>query len=96
VITEYISKGEPYSAVKKVYSVNILYFDLGHGKDYIYRGKTCFTGMCLEDQLELSKSQQQKFGKREPAELFPEYYLIKVNNFNNVAKNTLDEWIYFF
>lgn len=29
VITEYISAGEPYAQVRKVYSVNILYFDLG-------------------------------------------------------------------
>ncbi|NEP55551.1 MAG: hypothetical protein F6K31_00665, partial [Symploca sp. SIO2G7] len=29
------------------------------------------------------------------SEIFPEYYVIKVNNFNDVAKNTLDEWIYF-
>jgi len=26
---------------------------------------------------------------------FPEYYLIKINNFNNIAKDNLDEWIYF-
>src|SRR5690606_11022531 len=63
VITEYINRGEPYSSVKKVYSINILYFDLGHGTDYIYRGKTLFTGMHMEDQLELSNTQQQKFGK---------------------------------
>ncbi|MCI0501856.1 MAG: Rpn family recombination-promoting nuclease/putative transposase, partial [Epsilonproteobacteria bacterium] len=33
-ITENLAKGEKYSAIKKVYSVNILYFDLGHGEDY--------------------------------------------------------------
>ncbi|PZN83714.1 MAG: hypothetical protein DM484_03915, partial [Candidatus Methylumidiphilus alinenensis] len=27
--------------------------------------------------------------------LYPEYYLIKINRFNNIAKDTLDEWIYF-
>ncbi|MCA0335178.1 MAG: Rpn family recombination-promoting nuclease/putative transposase, partial [Bacteroidetes bacterium] len=26
IITEYLSKGDPYSLVKKVYSINILYF----------------------------------------------------------------------
>ncbi|MCI5141169.1 MAG: hypothetical protein D3909_05465, partial [Candidatus Electrothrix sp. ATG1] len=25
----------------------------------------------------------------------PEYYLIKVNSFNDIAKDSLDEWIYF-
>ena len=27
--------------------------------------------------------------------LYPEYYLIKVKNFDDHAKNSLDEWIYF-
>jgi len=27
--------------------------------------------------------------------LYPEYYVIKTNRFNEVAKDTLDEWIYF-
>jgi predicted transposase/invertase (TIGR01784 family) len=36
VITEYISESEAYNEVKKVYSINILYFDLGQGEDYIY------------------------------------------------------------
>jgi hypothetical protein len=27
--------------------------------------------------------------------MFPDYYLLKVNQFNDIAKNTLDEWIYF-
>jgi hypothetical protein len=29
------------------------------------------------------------------ADIFPEYYIIKVNKFNNTAKDTLDEWVYF-
>jgi len=31
VIVEHIAEGQPYSQVKKVYSVNIVYFDLGQG-----------------------------------------------------------------
>jgi flagellar biosynthesis/type III secretory pathway protein FliH len=29
-------------------------------------------------------------------EIFPEYYILKIHAFDNVAKDTLDEWIYFF
>ena len=36
VISEFINLGEPYQNIKKVYSVNIVYFDLGIGADYIY------------------------------------------------------------
>jgi hypothetical protein len=27
--------------------------------------------------------------------IYPEYYILKVNNFNDVAKDTPDEWNYF-
>lgn len=95
VITEYMTSGSPYGEVKKVYSVNILYFDLGQGSDYIYRGKIDFKGMHHMDSLQLGEHQKRKFDKIMPGDLFPEYVLIKVNNFNDVANNTLDEWIYF-
>lgn len=97
VITEYISVGEPYKNIKKVYSINIVYFDLGQGEDYIYHGKTDFVGMHISDKLKLSSKQTELLGgKIEPFQIFPEYYVIKVNNFNDVAKDTLDQWIYYF
>ena len=94
-LCEHLPAGSPYSALVKVISVNVLYFDLGHGKDYIYHGQTAFIGLNYQDELSLSNEQQKLFNHTSPCEIFPEYYLIKVNNFNDVAKNTLDEWIYF-
>ena len=38
-ITEHISLGETYYKVKKIYSISILYFDIGYGTDYLYRLK---------------------------------------------------------
>ena len=43
-ITDYIGLGDDYDKVRKVYSVNIVYFDLGQGNDYVYHGKTEFIG----------------------------------------------------
>jgi predicted transposase/invertase (TIGR01784 family) len=94
-ITDYISVGEPYKNIKKVYSINIVYFDLGQGEDYVYHGKTDFIGIHKLDKLLLSAKQIELLGKSEPSEIFPEYYVIKVNQFDDVAKNTLDEWIYY-
>ena len=94
-LTEYISVGEPYRNIKKIYSINIVYFDLGQGEDYIYHGKTDFIGIHNKDKLKLSAKQTELLGKKEPAEIFPEYYVIKVNQFDDVAKDTLDEWIYY-
>ena len=42
LVTEYINRGESYDKVRKVYSVNIVYFSLGHGTDFVYHGKTEF------------------------------------------------------
>jgi predicted transposase/invertase (TIGR01784 family) len=96
VLTEYISVGQPYSEIKKVFSINVVYFDLGQGNDYIYHGKTDFVGIHNADKLLLSDKQKELLGKVEPFQIFPEYYVIKVNQFNDKATNTLDEWIYYF
>jgi predicted transposase/invertase (TIGR01784 family) len=95
VISEYINLGEPYDKIKKVYSINIVYFDLGQGDDYLYHGRTDFKGVHKSDLLKLSPKQMEMFDKTDPFQLFPEYYVIKVNQFNDIAKDTLDEWIYF-
>ncbi|PIY05864.1 MAG: hypothetical protein COZ21_03705 [Bacteroidetes bacterium CG_4_10_14_3_um_filter_31_20] len=96
VITEHIKEGSPYKNIKKVISVSIIYFDLGQGEDYIYHGKTIFKGLHNNDILQLSNDQKQLFKKSNVSDLFPDYYIIKVNQFDDTAKDTLDEWIYFF
>ncbi len=94
-ITEHMKEGDTYSKVKKVISVNIVYFELGQGEDYIYRGTTNFKGIHDNKLLELTAAQKKLFKKEKVEEVYPEIYLIKVNKFDDNAKNTLDEWIYF-
>ncbi len=94
-LTENLSLGQAYSEIKKVISINIVYFDLGQGQDYVYKGGTVFKGLHQHDTLTLSNKQQIAFSKENISDIFPEYYIIKVNKFNNIAKDTLDEWIYF-
>jgi len=81
--------------IKKVIHINIVYFDLGRGDDYIYKQNNQFKGLHNSDILELSAQQKKCFNKQYPHELHPENYIIKVNKFNNVAKDSLDEWVYF-
>lgn len=95
LVTEYINRGEGYEKVRKVYSVNIVYFSLGHGKDFVYHGKTEFVGIHNGDILELSPFQKQTFKVDKVSQLYPEYYILKVNDFNRVAKTPLEEWIYY-
>lgn len=93
LVTEYINRGEGYDKVRKVYSVNIVYFSLGHGKDIVYHGKTEFRGIHENDLLELTPFQKQTFKVDAVSQLYPEYYILKVNDFNRVAKTPLEEWI---
>ncbi len=95
LVTEYINRGEGYEKVRKVYSINIVYFSLGHGKDYVYHGKTEFKGIHKGDILELTPFQKQTFKADTVSQLYPEYYILKVNDFNSVAKSPLGEWIYY-
>jgi predicted transposase/invertase (TIGR01784 family) len=95
-LVDHLDKGMPYSKIRKVYSVNIVYFDLGVGKDYIYHGTTSFKGLHYNDDLGLSKKQKEEFGKLEVKDIYPEFYILKVDRFNNEVKDKIDEWIYFF
>ncbi len=94
-IIEHIKEGDTYSKIKKVISVNIVYFELGQGDDYIYRGTTNFKGIHDNQILELTAAQKKLFKKEKVEEIYPEIYLIKVNKFDDNARDTLDEWIYF-
>ncbi len=95
VITEHIKEGKPYASVKKVISITIAYFDLGQGKDYVYHGTNIFKGIHKGDILNLATKQKELYNKDEVYEIFPEYWLLKVDNFDDKVKNKLDEWIYF-
>lgn len=95
-ISEYINLGDDYDKVRKVYSINIVYFDLGQGRDYVYHGKTVFRGLHNpDDVLQLSARQQEIFAGRDAGDVFPEYYVLRVNDFDKVARTPLDEWISF-
>ena len=79
------------------------YIELGN--DYVYHGKTFFKGLHDEnDILKLSVRQNGRFfglaskdilQRKETGDLFPEYYVLRVNDFDKVATTPLDEWMEF-
>jgi len=93
-IVEQLEIGQGYELIKKVYSINVLYFDLGDGEDYVYHGKTEFRGIHNGELLSLSPFQQQKFNVQAVSDLYPEYFILKVNDFNRWSKVPLEQWIY--
>lgn len=92
-ITEHIRLGESYGEVKKVYSINIVYFDLGEGADYLYHGRNIFKGVHTGDTLKISTKENGVIRMRAPEDVFPEYFIIRVNEFNEIAHTPLEEWL---
>ena len=96
IITDYMKIGEAYQTLPKVFSINIVYFSLGQGKGYAYHGTTVFKNMFNpEDELKLSSAQKSKFGVDEVAGIFPEYYILRVNKFDDEVTTPLKQWISF-
>jgi len=99
-VTDQISLGQDYSVIKKIYSVNILYFDFGCGDDYAYHGVTTFSGMTKKDSvLRYNNEKEERYISETtrrmtlPDEVFPEYFLLLVNHFNEVARTPIEEWM---
>ncbi len=99
-ITDQIGIGMDYAVIKKIYSINILYFDFGRGDDYAYHGMTTFTGMTKKDSVLSYKSANEECYIAQstrrvtfPDEVFPEYFLLIVDKFNEVARTPIEEWM---
>ena len=92
-LTEHIKLGKLYNEVKKVYHISIVYFDLGQGADYLYHGQTKFIGVHTNDELKVNTKEEQVIQMKTPAQVFPEYFIIRVNEFNDIATTPLEEWL---
>ena len=100
LISEYMDKGQPYSKVPKVISVSILFFNLGVGSDYVYKGITDFTGVHTKDTLKLTDKSVELYlnklnkGHTSPSDIFPTYYIIQLKKFADIILDKFDQWVY--
>ena len=92
-ITEHMSSGVAYEEVKKVFSINILYFNMGEGTDYLYHGQAKLIGVHDGDELSLTEHEREELKVVDPRKVFPEYYVIRVNEFDKLAADPLEEWM---
>ena len=95
LVTEYIRRGQGYEHIRKIYSINIVYFALGAGTDIVYHGTTEFRGLHNNEVLSLSPFQKEYFKVETVSQLYPEYYILRVNDFNKWSKVPLEQWVYF-
>lgn len=96
ILSRYTDEETDYNKICKIYSINIVYFSMIKSKDYAYHGEIIFRGLHDSDNfLKLSVRQQELFIGKDAGDIFPEYYVLRVNDFDKVAKTPLDEWIKF-
>ena len=112
-ITEQIGNGKRYGVIKQVYSISIVYYDLGEGDDYFYECKSDLIGVHTHNPLQLSrreeltveqimqikeetgKKQKYTYKKITSGDIFPRYFLIRINAFRKVVADAMDEWMDF-
>lgn len=92
-VTEQVSIGEDFRKIKKVYAVAIAYFDLGVGKDYLFHGTTHLVGVHTGEELGVSLDERDAYDSDVASDAFPEYWVLRVNEFDKFARTPLDEWM---
>ncbi len=103
-IVDNIKAGEDYSSVKKVYSVSLIYFDVeakcdeNTDRDYVYHGKVDFIGLHNGKKVTINPTYLVGYdsSKKDDINIFPEYFIIPLELFNDAINDDLDEWIYAF
>ena len=94
VMTMDVRKAFSFFYAHKTYTINIVYFSMVKSKDYVYHGKIVFRSLHDSNNfLKLSARQQELFIGKDAGDIFSEYYVLRVNDFDKVAKTPLDEWI---
>ena len=86
----------PSYSSNKIYTVSICAFKLGNGEDYIYRGQQKLSGLHSKQELKFSRSQAKRLSFRFIRDIFPEYTIISLANFDamKTKRSHLDEWLY--
>ena len=107
-ITEQIGEGKKYGVIKQVYSISVVYYDLGEGDDYFYECKSDFIGVHSHNILKLSRREELsleelkngdqrkfKYTPKTASDIFPKYYLIRINSYRKIVADAIDEWMTF-
>ncbi len=103
-IVDNIKAGEDYNSVKKVYSVSLIYFDVEAkdqsetDSDYVYHGKVEFSGLHNGKKVKINPTYLIGYdsAQKDNMDIFPEYFIIPLELFNDAVNDDLDEWIYAF
>ena len=92
-LTEQVGSGNLYN-IKKVYSINIIRYNLTAKREYMFHGKfSGFRGVHFEDEV-IPFAQVTDKDSEKLVEIHPEYYLILPKKFDETLRSRFDEWVY--
>lgn len=94
-VKEQVELGHPYGDIHKVYTISVVYFGLGDGHDYLYRGQSVLRGVHTNEELTIKRKQKDTLIVRKSTDIFPVYYLVRVGKFDYkaFAKAPLEQWM---
>jgi len=94
-VVEQVSEGARYD-IKKIYSVNIAYYNIGARREYLFNGKfDGFKGVHFKDETIPFTQAGDLAAKSSPKrDIHPEYYLILPEMFDGQMRDRFDEWVY--
>ena len=92
LVSDTIASGQDYSGIKKIFHINLLYFDIGGGS--VYHGKTEIYNRDTGKTLSTYKQNDKEEVLLEKSRILPEYFFISVSSFNEKFKTNLDDWLY--
>ena len=93
IIVEVQNTRELYYLERILYGVSKAVTEHIDLNDYLYHGQTHFVGVHTGDRLLVSTKERDAIVAKSPADIYPEYFLIRVNEFNRVAVTPLEEWV---
>jgi hypothetical protein len=95
VIVDNFELGDDYRKITKVIVVGILYFNFGDADDYVYYSTNDLYGIHTNSRFSFfRKGDDKKYHRMWCKDIYPEYYLIHVERFEDAIGSDLDEWIY--
>lgn len=107
-ITEQLGQGDKYGEIKQVFSISVVYYDLGEGDDYFYECKSDFYGVHSHTILKLNRREELsleeikngdtrkfKYTETYASDIFPRYFLIRINAYKKFIADAMGEWMEF-
>ena len=93
LIADQLPAGEDYLSIKKVFHISLLYFTIGHGGS-LYHGKTVIREVSTGEKLTVHVEDKARNVIIDATDIFPEYVLIPIPEFDDNVEEELDEWLY--